>query len=281
MNERRSDRYLSIAFSVLIHGAIIGALAFGWWRFRKPTPAPQTLAIEATVVRPQAAASAAPAAPPAPTPAPAPAPEPTPTPPPEKPPTPQPDAAEQARKAEEVRKVEQERKAAQERAEQERQDAERKAKEEAARAAQAEADRKAKEEAARKAKADAERRAQELAQQAARAQRESDLQSQMAAEEHLNAARASGEQAQYSSLLKARIERAWIRPPGVHSGISCEVHVTQVPGGVVTGVQVGSCNDESVRQSIEAAVYRASPLPPPPDPALFERNLIVNFQPSD
>ena len=50
MNERRSDRYLSIAFSVLIHGAIIGALAFGWWRFRKPTPAPQTLAIEASTV---------------------------------------------------------------------------------------------------------------------------------------------------------------------------------------------------------------------------------------
>jgi colicin import membrane protein len=45
-------------------------------------------------------------------------------------------------------------------------------------------------------------------------------------------------------------------------------------------VQVGRCNgDEAVRQSIEAAVYRASPLPEPPDPALFERNLVVKFAP--
>jgi colicin import membrane protein len=121
-----------------------------------------------------------------------------------------------------------------------------------------------------------------LAQQAARAQRESDLQSQLAAEEHLDAARASGQQTQYIALIRAKIERAWIRPSSAHSGIDCEVRVTQVPGGEVTGVQIGTCNgDDSVRQSIEAAVYRASPLPPPPDPALFERNLIVNFRPSD
>ena len=58
--------------------------------------------------------------------------------------------------------------------------------------------------------------------------------------------------------------------------------MTQVPGGVVTGVQVGRCNgDEAVRQSIEAAVYRASPLPQPSDPALFERNLVVTFRPEN
>jgi colicin import membrane protein len=63
-------------------------------------------------------------------------------------------------------------------------------------------------------------------------------------------------------------------------GLNCEVRVTQVPGGTVTGVQVGRCNgDESVRQSIEAAVYKASPLPPPSDPALFERDLVVTFKP--
>ena len=34
-----------------------------------------------------------------------------------------------------------------------------------------------------------------------------------------------------------------------------------------------------VRESIEAAVYRASPLPPPPDPALFDRHLRIDFKP--
>jgi colicin import membrane protein len=34
-----------------------------------------------------------------------------------------------------------------------------------------------------------------------------------------------------------------------------------------------------VRESIAAAVYRASPLPPPPDPSLFDRNLTITFKP--
>jgi len=81
-------------------------------------------------------------------------------------------------------------------------------------------------------------------------------------------------------MITSRIERAWIRPASAKPGLECEVRVTQVPGGEVTGVTVGRCNgDESVRQSIEAAVYRASPLPQPPDAALFERNLVVTFRP--
>ena len=50
----------------------------------------------------------------------------------------------------------------------------------------------------------------------------------------------------------------------------------------VTAVQVTRCNgDEAVKQSIETAVLRASPLPLPSDPALFERNLVVTFRPED
>jgi colicin import membrane protein len=60
------------------------------------------------------------------------------------------------------------------------------------------------------------------------------------------------------------------------------VEVTQVPGGEVTGARVTQCNgDAAVRQSIENAVYRASPLPDPPDPALFERNLVLRFKPNE
>jgi colicin import membrane protein len=48
----------------------------------------------------------------------------------------------------------------------------------------------------------------------------------------------------------------------------------------VTNVRIGNCNgDQAVRESIEAAVYRASPLPPPPDPSLFERSLEITFKP--
>ena len=50
----------------------------------------------------------------------------------------------------------------------------------------------------------------------------------------------------------------------------------------MTNVSIGECNgDQAVRDSIEAAVYRASPLPPPPDPALFDRQLVIAFTPED
>ena len=66
MSERRSDRVLSVLFSILIHAAIVGVLVWGWWQYKMPKPAPQTLAIEATVVHD--APPAAPPAPPAPPP---------------------------------------------------------------------------------------------------------------------------------------------------------------------------------------------------------------------
>jgi colicin import membrane protein len=62
--------------------------------------------------------------------------------------------------------------------------------------------------------------------------------------------------------------------------VQCEVRVTQVATGVVTVVQVTKCNgDETVRQSVENAVYGASPLPLPADPDLFERSFTITFRP--
>lgn len=285
MSERRSDRAVSILLSFLIHAAIVGALLWGWWRYRQPTPAPQTLAIEATVVR---SAPLTPAPTPAPEqPTPAPTTPPTPT-----PPTPDPQAEERARAE----------RAAKEQAEQQAAEAQRQAKLEADKKAQAqaeaeaeakaqqEAEQKAKAEAEQKAKAEAEKKAQELAQQQAqqkkleqeRAQREADMRSQLAAEEHLNAVQSSPAKAEYLSLITARINRAWIRPPSARSGVKCTVHITQIPGGEITHVSVQGCNgDEAVRQSVETAAYRASPLPAPADPALFDPNIDVTFAPDE
>ncbi len=109
---------------------------------------------------------------------------------------------------------------------------------------------------------------------------EADLKRSLAAEERLNAARSSGALASWQAQITARIQRAWLRPPSAKAGIECILDVTQVPGGEVTNVRLGACNgDQAVRDSIVAAVYRASPLPPPPDPSLFERNLEITFKP--
>jgi hypothetical protein len=86
----------------------------------------------------------------------------------------------------------------------------------------------------------------------------------------------------WAAQIQARIQHAWVRPPSAHPGIDCTVFVTQVPGGNVVSAKLGACNgDDAVKQSILDAVSRASPLPPPPDPALFERNLELYFRPTD
>jgi TonB family protein len=55
-----------------------------------------------------------------------------------------------------------------------------------------------------------------------------------------------------------------------------------VPGGSVTGVSLGQCNgDDAVRQSIQTAVYNASPLPAPPNGVPFPHQLIITFKPTN
>lgn len=115
-----------------------------------------------------------------------------------------------------------------------------------------------------------------------RAQRESELRRQLADEEHLSALQSGPMQKSYIASIQNRITRAWLKPASARPGIVCKIEVTQIAGGEVTKVRVTDCNgDDAVRQSIENAVYRASPLPEPPDPALFQRNLTLVFKPNE
>jgi colicin import membrane protein len=116
----------------------------------------------------------------------------------------------------------------------------------------------------------------------AKAEREAELKRQLADEEHVSAVEAGPARAQYIARLASRIQNAWIKPPSARAGLDCVVNITQIPGGEVTSAHVSQCNgDAAARQSIENAVYRASPLPAPPDPALFERNLVIHFHPEE
>jgi colicin import membrane protein len=115
-----------------------------------------------------------------------------------------------------------------------------------------------------------------------KAEREAELRRQLADEEHVSAVEASPARAQYIARLSSKIQNAWIKPSSARAGLDCIVNITQIPGGEVTTAHVSQCNgDAAARQSIENAVYRASPLPPPPDPALFERNLVIHFHPDE
>lgn len=253
--DRRGRRWLAVLLSVVVHAGLVAALVWGWWTLRTAPRAPQQLAIEATVVL-ERSATVTPAAAPAPSPAVAPAPAPPVA-------RPEPHAQDRKQAVEQAQRVREQQQAAAAAA---------RLKEQEAAAASA------------AASAAAERAASEQAQRVARdkARRESELRAQLATEERVNAARGSAEAAAWLALIRDRVTGAWIRPPSARAGVNCEVHVTQVPGGVVTGVQIGNCNgDAAVRESIEAAVYRASPLPEPSNPDLFDRSLKFNFHPDE
>jgi colicin import membrane protein len=266
--ERASDHWISIALSVLLHGSLLAALVYGWLMFREQRRLAPPPAIQATVVDARTLRGAQQPAPQPPA-----APEPTPAPPQEEigppPPTPEERAAHE--------REEQEQKAAEERAAAEKAAAEKAAADKAA--AEKAAAVKA---AAAKAAADKAAAAQRAAEEQDRRDREADLKRSLAAEEHADAPRNGAALANWKSMMEAKITHAWLRPPTARVGIDCILNVTQVPGGDVTQVSIGQCNgDQAVRQSIEAAVYRASPLPPPPDPSLFDRNLQIRFKPDD
>jgi colicin import membrane protein len=289
-------RWRAFALSILLHSAIVGAAVYGWFTWKHRAPPVETLAIEASVVDERVLKGIAARPDPLPPP-PEPVPEPEPQPVEEQGP-PKPDPAELERQKEEERiaqeKIEQE-KLEQQKREQEKAAEELKERENAERleaekqaAARAAAEKAAAEKAAADKKAAEKKRAEDAAaakkaaEEKVRLAREAELRRALEAEERGNAARNSDEAMRWHAQITARIARAWIRPPSARPGITCIVSVTQVPGGEVTAVRVSSCNpdDAALRESVEAAVYRASPLPTPPANVPFERNLELTFAPT-
>jgi colicin import membrane protein len=101
---------------------------------------------------------------------------------------------------------------------------------------------------------------------------------EIAAEESRLAAVDAGALALYMAQIRQKIERNWSAPASAGAELECSVRVRQVPGGEVVGVTILNCNgDDAVRRSVEAAIYRSSPLPEPSDPNLFDRNILLNL----
>ena len=86
--------------------------------------------------------------------------------------------------------------------------------------------------------------------------------------------------ARWVFALQQAIARNFVPPASAPIDLECVVDVRQIAGGIVSNVSVGRCNgDEAVRRAIIAAVNKASPLPPPDDPRIFERDLRITFKP--
>lgn len=263
--------------AIVLHGGLALVLLFGF-EFSRPQQPIVRLAVTATLVTEE---------------------QPKPKPQPVKPVEPEPERPDPAAEAE-SRKAAEERKRQEDLArEQARVDAEKKRQEAAERAAEqkaaeekrqreqeaerkrkAEEERKRREEEERKRKAEEERKRREAEEARIRAEQEAQLMRELEQEEALQEIMNSPLRDQYYMAIMQKIRRNWVRPPAATTGTECIVNVRQAPSGDVLNVTIVSCNrDESVRRSVEAAVYKASPLPAPPDPRLFKRDLQIGFKP--
>jgi len=88
----------------------------------------------------------------------------------------------------------------------------------------------------------------------------------------------------FRGIIRQKVERNWIQPTGSIAGLSCVVQVNLIPGGEVIKAKVIKSSGNSLfDSSVERAAQKASPLPLPDDPALFNyfRTLEFHFQPGD
>ncbi len=136
--------------------------------------------------------------------------------------------------------------------------------------------------AAQRKKAEQQRKAAEV--QRRKRELEAAMRAEIAAEQtRLNAEnekRLNSLRGRYIADIQNKVERNWIRPPSAKQGLSCKVAVQQIPGGEVINVAVTQClGDDVFRRSVETAVYKASPLPRPSDPGLFDREIVFTFRP--
>ena len=274
--------------ALILHALFIASLLFV---FKFPSSVIATpLAIEATLVSAESLDTAAPPTIQEPELEPEQEPEPElePEPEPEPEPVPEePDKEEQERaEAEEQMRLQEQ--AREEQRMREEQEAERQKKEKEAeqrrQAEEAELERQ-RAEAEKKRLEDIERQRQEneRLREAALAKEADELRAREIADEDARlAAMNSGAMAKYQFALQQKIMLNWVAPASALPGIECVIDVKQLPGGHVVSATVGRCNgDDAVRRSIEAAVSKASPLPEPEDPNLFQRDLRITFKPEE
>ena len=269
---RDSKNIIPVSMAVLLHVVIFGSMIMAY-DYVRPTPF-TPLAVQATLVTEVPETQAPPVV----------EPEPEPEPIVEEPePEPEPDNSEELRRLAEEEKRRQDALIEQERLEklrQQEEEAERKRKEreEAERRKREEEETERKRKEAERQREEDIRRQREENERLRREMEAAERQAEIDAESDRLAAVDSGELAVYMAQIRQKIERNWSAPASAGAELKCSVRVRQVPGGEVVGVTILSCNgDEAVRRSVEAAIYRSSPLPVPSNPNLFDRNILLNL----
>lgn len=151
----------------------------------------------------------------------------------------------------------------------------------------AEKERRALEEKQKEAKKVAEakkREAEEKAAQKQQQEKEAKAQREQDDAQRKLAEQATAAQAklrnEYMERIKSRIKGFVVLPPNLQGNPEVAIDVIQIPGGEVLSVKLRRSSGVSAYDSaVERAILKASPLPSPPKPELFERELNLTFRP--
>ncbi len=108
-------------------------------------------------------------------------------------------------------------------------------------------------------------------------------QKQLAEEQsEAHGSQSQGEVDKYKAQVLQAISSQWIVPDGVDDKAVCQLLINVAPGGVVLDVQLLSSSGNSILdRSAQTAVLKASPLPVPTEPGLFDefRTIKLRFNP--
>ncbi|MGH8802870.1 MAG: cell envelope integrity protein TolA, partial [Casimicrobiaceae bacterium] len=187
------------------------------------------------------------------------------------------EAKQAAARREEAKKEADARKLAEQKAQQEaKRQADRQARALAAMQAQAQHELQAREDAERDARlrtqAETESRLREQAEQEAQAR----------AQQAATATARSRAEADWIDRIRSRIRSNINLPPEIAGNPEAVFDVVQLPTGEVLRVQMQqSSGIPAYDDAVQRAILKSSPLPPPPSPDLFQRELVLRFRPHE
>lgn len=85
-------------------------------------------------------------------------------------------------------------------------------------------------------------------------------------------AQIEGEVDKYKAQIIQAISQRWLIPEDSDETMTCKLHIRLGPGGVVLAVELmKSSGDTALDRSAKMAVFKASPLPVPTEPDIFDR----------
>ncbi len=85
---------------------------------------------------------------------------------------------------------------------------------------------------------------------------------------------------EYAARIRVKVRGNIVLPPGIQGNPEAIFVVEQLPGGDILNVRLKrSSGIPALDSAIERAIKKSSPLPDPPDPALFQRTLEIKYRP--